>query len=68
MYIIILTVLFLNIFDSIVANTKLSEEYNMNCTHMLLVDSDMKSKDAVEMTEKMEDVSGVSFVLGLVRL
>ncbi len=51
--------------DSIVANTKLSEEYNMNCTHMLLVDSDMKSKDAVEMTEKMEDVSGVSFVLGL---
>lgn len=51
--------------DSIVANTKLSEEYNMNCTHMLLVDSDMKSKDAVEMTEKMENVSGVSFVLGL---
>ena len=38
--------------DSIVANTKLSEEYNMNCTHMLLVDADMKSKDAIEMTEK----------------
>ena len=31
--------------DSIVANTKLSEEFNMNSTHMLLVDSDMKSKD-----------------------
>ena len=51
--------------DSIVANTKLSEEYNMNCTHMLLVDADMKSKDAIEMTEKMEKVDGVSFALGL---
>ncbi|MDE6149928.1 MAG: MMPL family transporter [Ruminococcus sp.] len=51
--------------DSIVANTKLSEDYNMNCTHMLLIDADMKSKEAIEMTEKMEKVDGVSFAIGL---
>ncbi|MBQ9376091.1 MAG: MMPL family transporter [Ruminococcus sp.] len=51
--------------DSIVANDKLSEEYNMNCTHMLLVDADMKPKDAIAMSDKMQNVDGVSFVLGL---
>lgn len=51
--------------DSIVANTKLSEEYNMNSTHMLLTRSNMKAKDVISMTNEMEDVDGVSFVLNL---
>lgn len=51
--------------DSVVANTKLSEEFNMNSTHMLLVDSDMKSKDVNNMLDEMEDVDGISFALGM---
>ena len=31
--------------DSIIANIKLQEEYNMNSTHMLLVDSSLSSSD-----------------------
>lgn len=50
--------------DSIVANTKLSEEYNMNSTHILLVDSSMNAKDVNAMFDEMDDVDGVSFTLG----
>ena len=51
--------------DSIVANTKLSEEFNMNSTHMLLVDSDMKSKDVNKMLSEMKNIDGISFALGM---
>lgn len=51
--------------DSVVANTKLSEEFNMNSTHMLLTKSDMKAKDVISMTNEMKDVDGVSFVMNL---
>lgn len=50
---------------SIVANSKLADEYNMNSTHMLLVKSDMDSKSMRNMVSEMQDVDGVSFVLGL---
>ena len=49
--------------DSIVANTKLSEEFNMNSTHMLLVDSDMKSKDVNKMLSEMKNIDGISLSL-----
>ena len=32
--------------DSVTANTKLAEEYNMNSTHILMVRSDMSAKEA----------------------
>lgn len=51
--------------DSVVANTKLSEEFDMNSTHMLLVDSDMKSKDINKMLGEIEEIDGVSFALGM---
>ena len=51
--------------DSIVANTKLAEDYHMESTHMLLTKSDMKTKDVLAMTDDMKDVDGVSFVLNL---
>lgn len=51
--------------DSIVANSKLTDEFNMSSTHMLLADSKMKSKDVNMMLKDMENVEGVSFALGL---
>ena len=51
--------------DSIVANSKLTDEFNMSSTHMLLADSKMKSKDVNMMLKDMENGEGVSFALGL---
>lgn len=51
--------------DSIVANSKLQEEFNMNSTHMILVRSDLSAKDANDMITKMKEVAGVKTVLGL---
>lgn len=50
--------------DSVIANTKLSETYNMNSTHLLLVDADMDAKTAGQMMREMEAVDGVQFTLG----
>ncbi|MDO4473797.1 MAG: MMPL family transporter [Eubacteriales bacterium] len=49
---------------SVQANEKLSEDYNMNATHMVLAGSDLPSKDARAMLNEMQDVDGVKFVLG----
>jgi len=49
---------------SVVANTKLSEEYNMTSTHMMLVNADMSAKDASNMLHEMQNVDGVEFTLG----
>ena len=35
--------------DSVIANTKLSEEYDMNSTHLLLTNANMSRQDAVRM-------------------
>ncbi|MBR4554694.1 MAG: MMPL family transporter [Ruminococcus sp.] len=51
--------------SSIVANTKLAEEYGMNSTHMLLIPTDLSSKDTRMLCEKVEKVDGVEMVLGL---
>lgn len=50
--------------DSVTANTKLSEEYNMNSTHILMVKSDMSAKDAHKLMSEMEKVNGVQFAMG----
>ena len=50
--------------DSVIANTKLSEEYNMNSTHLLLTDADMDAKTAGQMLHEIESVDGVQFALG----
>ncbi|MBP0974423.1 MAG: MMPL family transporter [Oscillospiraceae bacterium] len=49
--------------DSVVANEKLSEQYNMNSTHMLLVDASMDAKTCEKMLEEMKQVKGVAFTL-----
>lgn len=51
--------------NSVVANSKLDEEYHMATTHMLLVDADMKPKEVNSMLKEMGDVDGVSFSLSL---
>lgn len=50
---------------SIQANHKLDENFKMNTTHILLFDSKMSQKDVGNMMDEMEQVDGVSKVLGL---
>ena len=47
------------------ANEKLSEDFNVSSTLMLLVDADTPAKQVKEMTGEMEKVDGVAYVLGL---
>ncbi len=49
--------------DSVVANTKLSEEFDMNSTHLLLVRSDMEAKSARKMVDEIKNTDGVQFAL-----
>lgn len=51
--------------DCVVANSKLSEEFDLGSTHMLLVDSKMESKNVQKMAEEMEKTDGVKFALSL---
>ena len=47
------------------ANMALEEEFDMNSVSMVLVSSDLSSKDTKEMIHNIEKLDGVSFVLGL---
>ena len=51
--------------NSVIANSKLDEEYNMATTHMLLVDADMQPKEVNSMLDEMGKVDGVSFSMSL---
>lgn len=51
--------------NSVIANTKLDEEYHMATTHMLLVDADMEPKEVNSMLDEMGKVDGVSFSMSL---
>ena len=50
---------------SVIANTKLKEDYNMNTTHMILVDSSVAGSDVKKMSQEIEKVDGVKWELGL---
>lgn len=51
--------------QSFMANQKLDEEFDMNSTHILLADSQMKAKDAEEMLERIDEVDGVKAAIGI---
>ncbi|MFW5670892.1 MAG: efflux RND transporter permease subunit [Acetivibrio ethanolgignens] len=51
--------------ESVIANDKLSEEYEMNTTHMLLIKKDVSDKEVRSMLDKIEKVDGVKAVLGM---
>lgn len=51
--------------ESIQANTKLQEQYEMGAAHMILLDKDVPEKQKYQMISDMEKVDGVKQVLGL---
>lgn len=51
--------------QSIQANEKLSDEFDMNATDMVLANADLSPKDAKAMLKEMGNVKGVKFALGL---
>lgn len=51
--------------EYVIANSKLSEDFNIASTHMVLVNSEVSPKDVRSMIKEMEQVDGVKYVLGL---
>lgn len=51
--------------EYVIANSKLSEEFDIASTHMLLIDAGLSSAQVRAMTGEMEQVAGVKYVLGL---
>lgn len=49
----------------VVANEKLKSEFSIGSTHMILVDSQLPSESVREMIQKMDDVDGVKYTLGM---
>lgn len=51
--------------DYVIANSKLSNDFDIASTHMVLIDADTPNQDVRSMINEMEDVDGVKYVLGL---
>ena len=51
--------------DSAIANKKLSDEFHMSNVHLIMVDSSLDAKSKKEILNKVEDVAGVKWALGL---
>lgn len=51
--------------ESIIANEKLKDNFDMASTHMILIDSKKEQKDIKMMVDEINDVKGVKTVLGL---
>lgn len=51
--------------EYVIANSKLSEDFDIASTHMVLVDSNLSAKEVKNMSNEMEQVDGVKYVLGL---
>ena len=51
--------------ECVIASTKLSEDFDIASTHMLLVDTSLSSKEVNDMVDEMEDVDGVRYILSL---
>lgn len=51
--------------DYVIANGKLSEDFDIASTHMLLIDANLSPKSVRNMMSEMEQVDGVKYVLGL---
>lgn len=51
--------------EYVIANSKLSEDFNIASTHMILIDAKTDPKQVRNMCSEMEKVDGVKYVLGL---
>ena len=49
----------------VIANSKLSEDFDIASTHMVLVDASLDDTSVRRMIDEMEEVDGVKYVLGL---
>ena len=50
--------------ESVQANNKLEEDFNMGTTHIILASSDLSHKDASNMIDEINDLDGVAVALG----
>ncbi len=50
---------------NVVANTKLKDDFGMSNTHMVLVNSQLESKDIRKMSQELKQVDGIKLSLGL---
>lgn len=50
--------------ESVQANNKLEEDFNMGATHIILADSDLSHKDASNMIDEINELDGVAVALG----
>lgn len=51
--------------EYVIANSKLSEDFDIASTHMVLVSADTPTSSVRKMIKEMEQVDGVKYVLGL---
>ena len=51
--------------DYVIAHSKLTDDFDIASTHMLLVDANLPSRDVRNMKREMEAVDGVKYVLSL---
>lgn len=51
--------------EYVIANSKLSEEFDIASTHMVLLDASLPAEQVRSMIKEMEQVDGVKYVLGL---
>ena len=51
--------------DSITANKKLQDNYEMGAAHMLLLDKNVPEKEKYHMIDEMEKIDGIKSVLGI---
>ena len=47
------------------ANNKLSEDFGINTSYFIMIDSDLSAKDGKKMSNEIKDLDGVTSVLGL---
>lgn len=50
--------------DSVAANNKLAENFEMGATHMIIADSSLSAKDASAMLDEISKLDGVKMALG----
>ncbi len=51
--------------EYVIANSKLSEDFDIASTHMLLIDKNLSPRSVRAMMKEMEQVDGVKYMLGL---
>ena len=51
--------------DSKVAATKVTDDFNLGCMHLLMLDRDLSAKDQKDILTQVDKVDGVNYCLGL---